>query len=357
MRRIPAKYAQSGMVLSRAVYDSCGNILFDRGVTLAQDSGTLLEIHGVRELLVEDPRVNDVSVQPLIAPELEAEAGQAMRTLMTESWGSEEVDPRLFDLVQKPAASMARELCGDAIGEVNTAGCSLDEFMFYRPARVAGLSLLMGKMAGFKLNDLLNLAQAALLLDVGYISLPRSLIGKAESLTEKETGLVRNHPEIGAKIVAQSGRFFPAVGEIIRDHHERWDGSGYPRGLRGNDLSLAVRIIAISDSYFELVSERPGRPALMPHEAAEFIMAYGGELFDPGFVQMFARNVPLYPTGTTVKLNTGELGIISNGNLGHVGRPVVRLCTDNAHKPLPRPIDIDLSRAEYQKRLIVQALA
>ena len=112
------------------------------------------------------------------------------------------------------------------------------------------------------------------------------------------------------------------------------------------------RIIAIADTYYELVSLRPDRPPYMPHEAVEFIIAFSGELFDPELVRIFSRLVPLYPTGTTVRLNSGEVGIISDANVGHIARPTVRVCAMG--RKLRRPYDMNLSQAKYQDRLVVE---
>jgi HD-GYP domain-containing protein (c-di-GMP phosphodiesterase class II) len=142
----------------------------------------------------------------------------------------------------------------------------------------------------------------------------------------------------------------------ILDHHERWDGSGYPRGLKGSDISSYTRIIAITDTYYALVSRRPHRQSYLPHEAIEFIMAYSGELFDPELVRLFTKLVPLYPTGIMVNLNTGESGIISNAKPGFIGRPVVRICSDKYLKELTKPYDMDLTESEHQHRLVTDVV-
>jgi HD-GYP domain-containing protein (c-di-GMP phosphodiesterase class II) len=121
-------------------------------------------------------------------------------------------------------------------------------------------------------------------------------------------------------------------------------------------MSTFAKIIAIVDSYYTLVSKRPAKQTLLPHEAIEYIMAYSGDLFDTELVQLFARQVPLYPTGITVKLNTGEMGIIINANIGHIGRPFVRICYDKNGRELSEPNDMDLSGAKHQNILIVQVL-
>ena len=142
------------------------------------------------------------------------------------------------------------------------------------------------------------------------------------------------------------------VVEAVEQHHERWDGSGFPARLKGEDICHFAHIIAIADTYYELVSLRPDREPYMPHEAAEFIIAYSGALFDPELVKLFTRLVPLYPTGTTVKLNSDEVGIISDSNVGHLARPIVRVCAMG--RSLRKPYDINLSEPKYQDRLVVE---
>jgi HD-GYP domain-containing protein (c-di-GMP phosphodiesterase class II) len=139
----------------------------------------------------------------------------------------------------------------------------------------------------------------------------------------------------------------------IAQHHERWDGKGYPDGLKGHEISLYARILGIADTYISLRSRRPYRKALRPHEAIEFIIAYSSELFDPELVKIFARQIPQYPAGITVILSSGEGGVVSASNPGHVARPVVRVLTVNG-VPVREPYDLDLSDPEYQRKIIVE---
>ena len=97
-------------------------------------------------------------------------------------------------------------------------------------------------------------------------------------------------------------------------HHERWGGSGFPSGLAREQISPFARIIAIADTFYELVSVRPDRPAYMPHEAVEYILAYTGELFDPTLVDLFTKIVPLYPTGINPSAHLGLGAPMANWN-------------------------------------------
>lgn len=141
----------------------------------------------------------------------------------------------------------------------------------------------------------------------------------------------------------------------IEQHHERWDGSGYPEGRKGDEISPYTQLIAVADTYHAMLSRRPHRPAFKPHEAVEFIVAFSGQLFEPRLSQLFARRMPQYSSGLGVKLSTGEIGIISDPNTGHIARPIVRICFENA-KALDEPYDLDLSEKKSMNKVITEVL-
>lgn len=356
MRRISAKHAKPGMVLARPVYDGRGFEVIERNTKINEKLLKTLDIHGVGEIIIDDWRVEDVPVMQLIAPELEGRATRALREIIVECQGTKSIDDMLLQEAEEPLLQMARELFPEVIGEVNVAGCHLlKDYQFVQPVKVVGMSLLIGRRLEMGMFDLASLGMAALFKDVGSIVLPPGIIDKPNP-TEQELAEIKQHPLYSAEIVSQYERFSPEASEAIYYHHERWDGSGYPEGRKGKETCLGARILAIADSYYELVSKRPDRPAYIPNEAVEYIMAYSGELFDPEIVQIFARQVPLYPTGITVQLNTGELGIVANSNLGHIGRPVVRICFSDTGRALREPYDLNLTEQEHQGRLITQVI-
>ena len=345
------------MVLARSVYDSKGFVILDPKTTLKEEHVKSLQVYALGEIIIEDPRVSDVPVQPLISPEREADAIQAIRQLMTESAASKRIHESLLEDAAKPIYAMARDLFPDVIGEANVSGChSAEEFNFVHPVKVAGVSLLIGRRLGYNMVNLTSLGVAALFMNVGYVVLPPKFIRESECLTEKEYQQFHKHPWYGSEIIKQYGALDPAVSKTILQHHERWDGHGHPNGLKAEEISNFARILAVVDTYFDLVSDRPHRRALMPNQAIEFILAYSGELFEPDLVKLFSRQIPLYPTGVMVKLNTGEVCIVSDANIGHIGRPTVRVCYDELQNPVKEPYDLDLSDPEYQDRLVEHVL-
>ena len=360
MRRISTQYAQPGMVLSTDMYDCYGNLVMEKGTRLTFDNVSTISRLGGGEIFFDDRRVDDVPVTPLIPPRLEGDTSRKLNAFLTtlskllKSQSSVKVDT---DPLEKAAYGMVGQFFPIVIGEPNSSGCfSLKDYDFVHPVQVAELSILLGRKMGYSEADLFELGLSALVENIGYLALPQGLLEEPTSLTSIEKHEVNQHTQYGYQILNDYTDAPPNVIMTVLDHHERWDGSGFPRGLKGENISVFARIIGIADTYYALVSRRPHRQSYLPHEAIEFIMAYSGELFDPELSRLFSRVLPLYPTGVMVNLNTGEQGIISNAKIGHVGRPVVRICYDKEMRELKKPFDIDLTDSEHQHRLVANVV-
>ena len=357
MRRISAKYARSGMFLGSPVYDARGKVLFDTGTKLNDDSVKKLNVYGVGEILLDDPRVSDVIVRPIIAPELEAQSAHLLRQLEQETRANQLIAPMLLEELKRPVFSMVKTLFPEIIGEPNAGGCfSLHDYNYIQPTKTAALSMVIGKSVGISMMQLASLGMAAILMNIGYIKIFPDILEKTGSLTDSELQEIQQHSYHGAYLLNESGRVGSDVIKAVLQHHERWDGSGYPAGLKGDEISTFARIIGITDSYYALVSRRPNRKEMLPHEAMEFIMAFSGDLFDPDIVKIFTGQVPIYPSGVTVKLNTGEVGIVSDINTGYIGRPKVRIIYDETGLPLKTPYEIDLRDPSNRQKLVTEIL-
>jgi putative two-component system response regulator len=146
----------------------------------------------------------------------------------------------------------------------------------------------MAKALGMSENEAELLRHASVLHDVGKIGIPDRILLKPGKLDPDEWEIMKTHAEVGASILAgSSSPFLQAAEEIARTHHERWDGSGYPSGLAGEEIPLSGRICAICDVYDALLSERPYKRAWPPAEALAEIRKQSGSHFDPGLVEVF----------------------------------------------------------------------
>jgi putative nucleotidyltransferase with HDIG domain len=152
--------------------------------------------------------------------------------------------------------------------------------------RVTQFSLIIGNSCGIQGRDLVDLYCGALLHDIGKIGVPDSVLLKRGPLTPEEQEIMRRHPEIGYRIVNHIG-YFAHAADIVRTHHEHFDGSGYPRGLRGEEIPRGSRVFAVSDALDALTVKRPYREPLDFNGAVEEIVSAKGKNFDPVVIDGF----------------------------------------------------------------------
>lgn len=150
--------------------------------------------------------------------------------------------------------------------------------------------LELGKAMNMPLSDLDDIALLCMLHDVGKIGIPDAVLIKPGPPTSSQSDLTRTHSEIGARIVMDNADLAD-VAEAILSHHERWDGTGYPRGLAGEDIPLAARMLSIVDAFDAMTSERPYRKAMGPEEALREIRMCAGSQFDPTLAEAFVKLV------------------------------------------------------------------
>jgi HD-GYP domain-containing protein (c-di-GMP phosphodiesterase class II) len=159
--------------------------------------------------------------------------------------------------------------------------------------------------------------------DIGNLAVPAEVLNKPGQLDSAEYDLVKKHPQAGLDILA-AANLSPLAMAVIRDHHERVDGAGYPNG-RSDTLHQFARIAAVAEVYDAIVSDRPYKPGARPHVAVEVIRSGAGTQFDPGIVDHFCRIVMPYPIGGEVDLADGRTGVVSAVDPAHPYRPTVRI--------------------------------
>ncbi|MGX8701119.1 HD-GYP domain-containing protein [Clostridium sp. KNHs216] len=200
-----------------------------------------------------------------------------------------------------------------------------DDYTYNHSLGVSILSIAIGLELGLKTQDLYDLGLCALLHDIGKMAVPISIIAKPSKLTAEEFNIVKQHPAKGAEFFLKHHLANNVICAGVLTHHEKYDGTGYPNGLSGDDIPLFGRIISVADVYDALTSFRPYRKPSTPAEAIEYIMGSSGIAFDLAIVRAFLNKVAPYPIGSCVKLSNGELAIIVKQNDYNPSRPVIRL--------------------------------
>ncbi len=222
-----------------------------------------------------------------------------------------------------------------------------DSYSYQHALGCAIWAVAFGRHLGLEKAELQKLSLAGLLADVGKVRLPIELLIKPSALEPEEIALARQHVQYSLDILGNAVGATPQIIEIVATHHERHDGSGYPRGLSGNHIPIYGRILGLVDSYDAMISKRPYAATLSPHNAVARLYEQRGTLFQPELVEQFIQTSGIYPIGTLVELADGRVGVITVVHGLQRLRPSVMILLDKHKQPANDFVTLDLSLVEY----------
>lgn len=337
MKKVSIEQAKKGMVVGKAVCAPDGDLLCTPGTVLEQHHIKELLKAGIRHIYVKAWDEEGKHEHRLTRDEIHKSVRNIFRSITTRG----HIEP---EITRQAVNDVLRNLLRNrnvipSLTEVR----GMDNYIFTHSVNVCMLSLLAGVFMKLKADELKKLGMAALLHDLGRIRVPQELLYKTDALTEAEFEEVKKHTQYGYTIIKALGKYPESVALAALQHHERMDGTGYPKGLRGEEISLNARIIAIADVFDALLSDRPFRKAFYPHQAVEILQNSKGA-YDPEILPIFIENVIIYPPGTVVSLNNSEIGVVVDVNAGQQMRPVVRIILDGASQPVRFIRETDLSK-------------
>ncbi len=218
-----------------------------------------------------------------------------------------------------------------------------NDYLAQHSMRVCVLALALGRQLGLDDADLHALGIGALLHDVGMVKLPETLLQKAGALDERERALLEQHVYWGVELLQQMPGVPIAALEVVAGHHERHDGSGYVNGAKGEEIGLFASIGALVDCYDALVSERPYHASVPPQVALKQLYAWRDRQFPADLVERFVQCMGIYPIGSLVELNTGDVGVVVTVNRLQRLKPRVALVLRANYQPYPPGTVIDLA--------------
>jgi putative nucleotidyltransferase with HDIG domain len=232
-----------------------------------------------------------------------------------------------------------------------------EENIYYHSLNVSVLALMLGAKAGLTPVEMRDLGMGALFHDIGKTRIDNKVLKKTPPLTKAEQSLIHLHPQYGVEIVAQ-GRDFPiSAAVIISQHHEQYDGMGYPRRLKGEKISKLARIISIVNLYDNLCNDVDPKKALNPNQALSFMYTKWKKALDPGFLTLFIRSLGVYPPGTPVMLSNGLIALVMSVNPQNPLKPSLMLYDANIPKSEAVICEMeDLPEVTVEKTLRVENL-
>jgi HD-GYP domain-containing protein (c-di-GMP phosphodiesterase class II) len=218
------------------------------------------------------------------------------------------------------------------------------EWVLVHNVHVMFLSLLIGQDLGYDIKMRLKLGLAALVENVGMYKVPESVIEKRGSLDDKEMSMVREHPNHSYEILTRMGERYQWLAEVAVQVHERTDGSGYPRGLKGGEIYELSSIIGLIDAYVAMISDRPYRGKIVQTEAIKHILKEAKEQFPLRIRKAFLHRISLFPVNTHVRLNNGSIGRVVATHKDEPLRPTIELIYNSAGSKMEKLEVIQLAR-------------
>lgn len=327
MRYVPLRKVEAGMRLGEDLYHGGGRLLLAKRTILTEDLLNELKRWDYPGIYVQDELSDNVKIEQVIKPEIKREAMSLFHRMYLCSGESDTPEDEIVRLAEKIVTGVLdnKEVMCNMI-DIK----SYDGYTYFHCINVSIMSVVIGIGCELPEDRLTGLAIAAILHDVGKRFINVDVIQAKRNLTNEEFELVKKHPQFGCDFLSKSYRFSPAIYNGMLQHHERYDGKGYPLGTKGRQIPLYARIIKLADVYDALTSKRPYHDAWKPSEAVEYVMAMGGTEFDPALVTIFLSRVAVYPIGVEVILSDGRHAIVMKNHPELSLRPTVKMMESGA---------------------------
>ena len=274
MRYLPTSKLTPGMALGQDIYDGAGRLLLAKHLLLSEEYISNLEFLGFPGIYIDDEFTQGIEIQQVLNPQVRSQALKVVHDMFAFDVASDaEEDMPVSEIkIQKTIERIVENILSNGDIMCNVLDINADH-----------------------------------------------------ALTEEETQLLRKHPELGADYLKGNYHFSTLVYAGVMQHHENYDGTGYPLGKSGEHIPLYARIIRLVEQYDDMVSLHRGRENLSPSDAMEYLMAGSGSLFDPKLVELFVEKIAVYPVGCEVELSNGMHGVVAKNFERFFLRPVVKV--------------------------------
>ena len=345
MRIVDLGLIEPGMRLARTVHSPDGGVLLSAGVTLQGSYLNKLKEYGHTAVFISDGVADDIELPTIVQQETRMEAVQVVHRVMAQI-----PQERMPDLraVRRAVESLVDEIMAAKdliIGMIDLK--SLDGYTFAHSVNVAILSLMVGRAQGYSRSQLLELGTGALLHDIGKCMVPQEILQKPGELNAEEFQAIKKHTELGFNTLRTQFGVGLLVAHVAFQHHERLDGTGYPRGLRGQDIIEYARLVAVADVYDAVTSDRVYRGRITPEAGVRILHEQADSKLEEQFVRRLTSFVVPYPPATVVRLSDHSVALVVSVNAGDFYRPQVRLMRDpQGQRVSHTPLLVDLAHSD-----------
>jgi putative nucleotidyltransferase with HDIG domain len=275
---------------------------------------------------------------------------QAVCTMFNEARMGKAVDVESGRALVEEISNSVMRNPGALIGLIRLK--TKDDYTYMHSVAVCALMVALAKQLGLDEQQTKDAGMAGLLHDVGKMAVPMDILNKPGKLTDAEFVSIKEHPEAGHKMLLQGEGVIDAVLDVCLHHHEKMDGTGYPEGLSGEQISLFARMGAVCDVYDAVTSNRPYKQGWCPAESLRKMGEWVGPHFDTKVFQAFVKSIGIYPLGTLVKMESGKLGVVVEQQVGKsLLQPKVRVFFSSKSMTYIAPELIDLAAPGVREKI------
>lgn len=339
MRKIQLENIEIGTKLARSIYNSKQQMLLREGTVLTVNFIERLKNLGYTSVYVNDGLVDDVRFDEVISEKTRLQAISCLNDISNN-----------IQTNNGFSVSCAKQVVSDIVSELlnnrqillNLSEIrSYDDYTFGHSVNVTAISTMIGISLHYTQQKLQDLALAVLLHDIGKTKIPPKIINKPGKLTPEEFEIIKKHTWEGFEILRSNPEIKITSAHVALQHHERCDGSGYPRNLDGDNILEFARVSAIADVFDALTNDRCYQAKIPAHKAYKILLEKSGSHFDNDILGKFSQKIALYPQGTKVLLNDGRSGLIIRQNYSAPTCPVVRIFWE-LDKELSQSVEVNL---------------
>lgn len=293
---------------------------------------------------VDKPVVAELKNEAVRARRLHGEANKAVRQVLDDvRFGQKIQVDRVEPLVEHMVESVFRNQ--DALLPL-TRLKNLDDYTFEHSVGVCALLIAFGRAMKLPKEVIREIGLGGLLHDIGKVNVPDSILNKPAKLTDDEFAKMQSHVGEGVRLLKDLPGISVVALQVVGEHHERFDGTGYPHKLVGRDISLYGQMAAIVDVYDAISSDKVYSRGMPPTQALKKLLEWSSHHFDQQLVQTFIRAIGIYPTGALVRLDSNRMGVVIEQNEGNLLEPVVRVFYHAGQQHYIPPEIVDLSKMQ-----------
>jgi len=308
MRLVGISVLKYGEKLAYPIYSTSGKVILNAGAVITEAYIDKLKKLGIFTVYIDDNKFNDIQITDAVNFKTKTQASQKFKQVYELFQKNKPLDEYLIVDVVK---LIVEDIKSNGTNSINfISSIVMDDYLTGHSVNVCILSILIGNNMKYCFNQLVELGVGAFVHDIAR-----------ENAGEE----MCQHVQKGFEVMKRYRGISLNSAKLIYEHHENYDGSGYPRGVSGNSISEFAKIVSIVDYYDSLILGNSKQTPMMPHEAYEALLAEADKRFDSEIIQVFRNTIAIYPNGSTIKLSNSEKGVVIRQNRGLPHRPIVRI--------------------------------